>query len=78
MPRPYGLLHLEQALDDNLHTSRGQATHRQLDDPGFGVRCDQIGYAFLGGQPAPASSRIIRKDFHSPPPWTSPPSSSSA
>lgn len=37
-PRQCGLIHLEQAFDDNLHTLRGQAVHRQVDDPGFEVR----------------------------------------
>ncbi|HEU4458750.1 MAG TPA: CRISPR-associated protein Cas4 [Methylibium sp.] len=33
-PRQCGLIHLEQAFDDNLHTLRGQATHRKVDAPG--------------------------------------------
>ncbi len=33
-PRQCGLIHLEQAFDDNLHTLRGQAVHRQVDAPG--------------------------------------------
>ena len=37
-PRQCGLIHLEQAFDDNLHTLRGQAVHRQVDDPGVEVR----------------------------------------
>jgi CRISPR-associated exonuclease Cas4 len=37
-PRQCGLIHLEQAFDDNLHTLRGQAVHRQVDDPGFELR----------------------------------------
>ena len=37
-PRQCGLIHLEQAFDDNLHTLRGQAVHRQVDDPGFEIR----------------------------------------
>ena len=37
-PRQCGLIHLEQAFDDNLHTLRGQAVHRQVDDPGFEMR----------------------------------------
>ena len=37
-PRQCGLIHLEQAFDDNLHTLRGQAVHRQVDDPGMEVR----------------------------------------
>ena len=37
-PRQCGLIHLEQAFDDNLHTLRGQAVHRQVDDPGMEFR----------------------------------------
>ena len=37
-PRQCGLIHLEQAFDDNLHTLRGQVVHRQVDDPGFEMR----------------------------------------
>lgn len=37
-PRQCGLIHLEQAFDDNLHTLRGQAVHAQVDRPGFEVR----------------------------------------
>lgn len=37
-PRQCGLIHLEQAFDDNLHTLRGQAVHRQVDQPGMEFR----------------------------------------
>ena len=37
-PRQCGLIHLEQAFDDNLHTLRGQAVHRQVDQPGMEMR----------------------------------------
>lgn len=37
-PRQCGLIHLEQAFDDNLHTLRGQAVHRQVDQPGMEIR----------------------------------------
>ena len=37
-PRQCGLIHLEQAFDDNLHTLRGQAVHQQVDQPGVEVR----------------------------------------
>jgi CRISPR-associated exonuclease Cas4 len=37
-PRQCGLIHLEQAFDDNLHTLRGQAVHAQVDQPGFELR----------------------------------------
>ena len=33
-PRQCGLIHLEQAFDDNLHTQRGQAVHKTVDIPG--------------------------------------------
>jgi len=38
-PRQCGLIHLEQAFDDNLHTLRGQAVHAQVDQPGVEERC---------------------------------------
>jgi CRISPR-associated exonuclease Cas4 len=37
-PRQCGLIHLEQAFDDNLHTLRGNAVHAQVDRPGFELR----------------------------------------
>lgn len=37
-PRQCGLIHLEQAFDDNVHTLRGNAVHAQVDRPGFEVR----------------------------------------
>lgn len=37
-PRQCGLIHQEQAFDDNVHTLRGNAVHAQADRPGFGVR----------------------------------------
>lgn len=37
-PRQCGLIHLEQAFDENLHTLRGQAVHRQVDQPGATLR----------------------------------------
>lgn len=33
-PRQCGLIHLEQAFDDNLQTMRGNAVHAQVDKPG--------------------------------------------
>ena len=33
-PRQCGLIHLEQAFDDNVHTLRGQAVHAAVDKPG--------------------------------------------
>lgn len=33
-PRQCGLIHLEQAFDDNVHTLRGQAVHHRVDQPG--------------------------------------------
>jgi CRISPR-associated exonuclease Cas4 len=44
-PRQCGLIHLEQAFDDNLHTLRGNAVHRRVDQPGVetakGVRVER-------------------------------------
>ncbi len=37
-PRQCGLIHLEQAFDDNLQTLRGQAVHATVDKPGVEVR----------------------------------------
>ena len=37
-PRQCGLIHLEQAFDDNVHTQRGQAVHAQVDTPGVEER----------------------------------------
>jgi CRISPR-associated exonuclease Cas4 len=37
-PRQCGLIHLEQAFDDNLHTQRGQALHATVDQPGMELR----------------------------------------
>ena len=32
-PRQCGLIHLEQAFDENIHTMRGQAEHAKVDQP---------------------------------------------
>jgi len=44
-PRQCGLIHLEQAFEDNVHTLRGQAVHARVDTPGFesraGVRTER-------------------------------------
>ena len=44
-PRQCGLIHLEQAFADNLHTARGQAVHHLVDTPGYemksGVRVER-------------------------------------
>lgn len=44
-PRQCGLIHLEQAFDDNVHTLRGQAVHAKADQPGVetakGVRVER-------------------------------------
>ena len=37
-PRQCGLIHLEQAFDENLHTQRGRALHAQVDQPGVELR----------------------------------------
>lgn len=34
-PRQCGLIHLEQAFADNIHTARGQAVHHLVDTPGY-------------------------------------------
>lgn len=44
-PRQCGLIHLEQAFDENVHTLRGQAVHAKVDQPGVetakGVRVER-------------------------------------
>ena len=44
-PRQCGLIHLEQAFDDNVHTLRGQAVHAKVDKAGVetakGVRVER-------------------------------------
>lgn len=37
-PRQCGLIHLEQAFADNVHTQRGQAVHSTVDKPGAEIR----------------------------------------
>ena len=37
-PRQCGLIHLEQAFEDNLHTARGQAVHKLVDTPGYEIK----------------------------------------
>ena len=37
-PRQYGLIHLEQAFEDNIHTARGQAVHHLVDEPGYEMK----------------------------------------
>jgi CRISPR-associated exonuclease Cas4 len=37
-PRQFALIHLEQTFDDNVHTARGNAVHKQVDDPGYEVQ----------------------------------------
>lgn len=43
-PRQCGLIHLEQVFDENVHTLRGQAVHKRVDQPGVqttkGVRVE--------------------------------------
>jgi len=34
-PRQCGLIHVEQAFADNIHTARGHALHDRVDDPGW-------------------------------------------
>jgi len=37
-PRQCGLIHLEGAFDENVHTLRGDAVHGQVDQPGVELR----------------------------------------
>lgn len=37
-PRQCGLIHLEQAFEENVHTLRGQAVHSMVDMPGMETR----------------------------------------
>ena len=37
-PRQCALIHIEQVFADNLYTLRGQAVHRQVDEPGVDTR----------------------------------------
>lgn len=37
-PRQCGLIHLEDAFDENVHTLRGHAVHAQVDQPGVELR----------------------------------------
>lgn len=37
-PRQCGLIHLEQAFAENVHTLRGRAVHARVDTPGFEAR----------------------------------------
>lgn len=37
-PRQCGLIHLEQAFEDNIHTARGQAVHHLVDEPGYEMK----------------------------------------
>lgn len=36
-PRQCGLIHLDQAFDENVHTLRGQAVHKRVDQPGVEI-----------------------------------------
>lgn len=37
-PRQCGLIHLEQAFADNIHTARGLAVHHLVDEPGYELK----------------------------------------
>lgn len=37
-PRQCGLIHREQAFEDNIHTARGQALHHLVDTPGYEIK----------------------------------------
>lgn len=34
-PRQCGLIHVEQAFEENVHTMRGNAAHERVDEPGY-------------------------------------------
>ena len=36
--RQCGLIHLEQAFADKIHTARGQAVHHLVDTPGYEIK----------------------------------------
>ncbi len=36
-PRQCALIHVEQDFEDNVHTMRGQAVHRLVDEPRYEV-----------------------------------------
>jgi CRISPR-associated exonuclease Cas4 len=45
-PRQCGLIHLDQAFDENVHTLRGRAVHQRVDQPGassptMGIRVER-------------------------------------
>ena len=54
-PRQCGLIHLEQAFEENVHTLRGRAVHARVDEPAveemagvriersLGLRCERLG-----------------------------------
>ena len=37
-PHQCGLIHVEQAFEDNIHTARGQAVHHLVDTPGYEIK----------------------------------------
>jgi CRISPR-associated exonuclease Cas4 len=37
-PRQCGLIHLEHSFTDNIHTARGNAVHRLVDEPGHEIK----------------------------------------
>ncbi|SRR5260221_644006 len=37
-PRQYALIHIEQAFDHSVHTKRGDAVHKRVDEPGLELR----------------------------------------
>jgi CRISPR-associated exonuclease Cas4 len=37
-PRQCGLIHLEQAFEENVHTARGRAVHQLVDEPGYEMK----------------------------------------
>nr|MBS0019250.1 CRISPR-associated protein Cas4 [Gammaproteobacteria bacterium] len=37
-PRQCGLIHMEQAFEENIHTARGRAVHGLVDEPGYTIK----------------------------------------
>lgn len=37
-PRQCALIHVEQVFADNVHTARGNAVHKLVDEPGYGLK----------------------------------------
>ena len=70
-PRQCGLIHLEQAFDDNLHTLRGTAVHRRVDQPGVetvkGVRVEHALALWHDDLSLLGKADVVEFDGRSPP-----------